>query len=101
MKTRNIALACLIALSGTAAFAAGPMPAAGEGPLFNDQPVLSSTVSRDSVRAAAARTMPATGEQTALTQTADTPSTLTRADVRAETRNAIARGYHVPAGDLS
>ena len=103
MNAKNFTSTCLLSLvafSGSA-LAAGPMPAAGEGPLFLDQLVIASTLSRQDVRADAARFTPAVGELSAVAAYSvklDSPS---RATVRAETREAIAHGLVIKAGELS
>lgn len=104
MTIRHIALGSLfglVALSGSA-FAAGNLPAAGEAPFFfNDAPVV-STVTRAEVQAEAARQLPAAGEQASVV--AATPAAShspSRAEVRAETREALAHGFRIAAGQNS
>lgn len=92
----SIAAAVLL-LSGTA-FAGSLQPAAGEGPFFNDAPVLANTVTRAEVRADAARHMPVAGELSAQAEPVQ-DSSVTRAEVRESTRQAIAHGYRVAAGE--
>lgn len=94
------AVAAAALLSGTA-YAATLQPADGNGPLFNNQPTVTSTVQRQVVRAAAATHEPAAGEFSAHASPAALASTLTRAQVRAATSQAIAHGYHVRVGDIS
>lgn len=90
------AVSAALLLSGNA-FAASLQPAAGEGPFFDEQPVLASTVDRAQVLADAARQMPAAGEQSAHAEPA-APSTLTRAEVRTALLEAIEHGFYPAAG---
>ena len=94
----SIAAAALL-LSGTA-FAGAVQPAAGEAPFFNAPVALTSSVQRLDVRADAARNLPAAGEMSAQVAPA-AASTVTRAEVREATRDAIAHGYHVAAGEAA
>ena len=91
------AVAAAVLLSGNA-FAASLQPAAGEGPFFNETALAASSVQRADVRADAARQLPAAGELSALAAPA-APTAMSRAEVRAATRDAIARGYRVAAGE--
>ncbi|TAN09497.1 MAG: hypothetical protein EPN34_13725 [Burkholderiaceae bacterium] len=102
MTPRHIALGSLLSLVAFtgSAFAAGSMPAAGETPFFNDV-VVASTVTRADVRAEAARQLPAAGEQASVVAQPAAVSTKSRAEVRAETRNALASGFHIAAGQNS
>ena len=94
--TATIATAAALLLSGTA-FAA---PAAGEGPLFNDAPIVASTLQRQDVRMAVAGHLPASGEMSAQAAPQQA-SGVTRAEVRQDTREAIAHGFVVKSGELS
>lgn len=91
------AISAALLLSGNA-FAASLQPAAGEGPFFNDAPVVASTVSRAEVRADAARQLPASGELSAQAAP-EAPSMLSRAQVRADTLDAINHGFYPAAGE--
>lgn len=102
MTIRNIALGSLIGLVAftSSAFAAGSMPAAGETPFFNDT-VVASALTRAEVQAEAARHLPAAGEQASVVAQLPAVSTKSRAEVRAETREALASGFHIAAGQNS
>ena len=100
MNTKQIALSSVLALAAFSGSAFAATPAAGEGPLFLDQPAQASTVSRAEVRAEAVRQQPAAGESNGVVVTQGT-SELTRAEVRAQVREAIANGSHVAVGELS
>ena len=98
MQAKNIALATLL----TAVFAGNAFafqPASGEGPLFQDEAVTASTLSRAEVIKQAIATPPASGVQTSVVETPKTPSKFTRAEVRKQTRDAIANGYEVKSGE--
>ena len=100
MQAKNIALATLLtAVFAGNAFAA--QPAAGEGPLFLNEAVAVSNVSRAEVLKQAIATPPAAGIHTAVAVTVDAPSKVTRAEVRKQTRDAIAQGYQVKSGEMS
>ena len=91
------AVSAALLLSGNA-FAASLHPAAGEGPFFNEQPTVSSSLQRADVRADASGHMPAAGELNAQAD-AVKGSAVTRAEVRQQTREAIAHGFRPAAGD--
>ncbi|WP_343293428.1 hypothetical protein AAHN93_03330 [Vandammella animalimorsus] len=93
------ALATLL-LAGHA-FAAQPMPAAGEGPFFSQQQQSHQAVERAAVHAEALAQRPAAGEASATAALAQPASRLTRAEVRSATRDALAQGYHLRVGDAS
>jgi len=100
MQTKNIAIATVLAtaLAGNAfAF----QPASGEAPLFQNDTVTVSTVSRDAVRKEAAANPPAAGVNNAVAVVSQTPSKLSRAEVREDIRNAMAQGYVVKSGESS
>ncbi len=100
MQTRNIAIASVLAaaLAGNAfAF----QPASGEGPLFQNDTVAASTVSREAVRQEAAANPPAAGVNNAVASAGQTSVELTRAEVRQDVRNAMAKGYAVKSGEMS
>lgn len=100
MQTKNIALATVLAatLAGNAfAF----QPASGEGPLFQNETVTASNVSREAVRKEAIANLPAAGVNNAGATVSATPSKVTRAEVRADVRNAMAHGYIVKSGERS
>ncbi|MBY4594678.1 hypothetical protein [Ottowia caeni] len=100
MQTKTIALATVLAtaLAGNAfAF----QPVSGEGPLFQNDTVTVSTVSREAVRQEAAANPPAAGVNNAGAAVDQTPSKLTRAEVREDVRNAMANGYVVKSGERS
>ena len=96
-------IAATIASTAAALLFAGnafaQMPAAGEGPFFNEQPVSTSSLQRAEVRADAARHLPATGEFANQAEVQRTDSAVTRAEVRQQTREAIAHGFRPAAGD--
>ncbi len=94
----SIAAAALL-LSGTA-FAGAVQPAAGEAPFFSAPVAVASSVQRQDVRADAARHLPAAGEMNAQVAPA-AASTVTRAQVREATRDAMAHGYRVAAGEAA
>ncbi|MFT4195189.1 DUF4148 domain-containing protein [Ottowia sp.] len=100
MNTKHIALSSVLALAAFSGSAFAFGPAAGEGPLFLDQPAQASTVSRAEVRAEAARQQPVAGEMSEAVAT-QAGSGLTRAEVRAQVREAIANGSYVTSGELS
>ena len=91
------AVSAALLLSGNA-FAGAVQPAAGEAPYADTPVVLASSVQRQDVRADAARQLPAAGELSAQAAPA-APTAMSRAEVRAATRDAIARGYRVAAGE--
>ena len=91
------AAAAALLLSGNA-FAASLQPAAGEGPFFNEQPTVSSSLQRADVRADASGHMPAAGELNAQADAVQ-GSAVTRAEVRQQTREDIAHGCRPAAGD--
>lgn len=100
MQTKNIAFATVLAtaLAGNAfAF----QPASGEGPLFLNDTVSTSTVSRDAVRKEAAANLPAAGVNNAGAAVSAAPSKVTRAEVREDVRNAMAHGFMVKSGERS
>lgn len=100
MQTKNIAIATVLAtaLAGNAfAF----QPASGEGPLFLNDTVTISTVSRDAVRKEAAANPPAAGVNNAVAAVNAAPSQVTRAAVREDVRNAMSHGYVVKSGEMS
>ncbi|MBH1963321.1 MAG: hypothetical protein I8H77_03235 [Comamonadaceae bacterium] len=101
MQVKNIALATLL----TAVFAGNALaaqPASGEGPLFLNEGVSTSTLSRDSVRQEAIANPPAAGAYTAVAARAATSSSqFSRAQVRENTREAIAGGFRVKSGEMS
>ena len=92
------AAAAALLLSGNA-FAASLQPAAGEGPFFNEQPTVSSSLQRADVRADALGHMPASGEFANHAEAPRADSATTRAEVRQQTREAIAHGFRPAAGD--
>ncbi|HMN22319.1 MAG TPA: hypothetical protein PKA16_13125 [Ottowia sp.] len=92
------ALGAALLLSGNA-FAATVMPASGEGPFFNDQPVVSSSLQRAEVRADATRHLPASDEFSNHAEVKQAASAVTRAEVRQDTRDAIAHGFRVASGE--
>ncbi|MCA0324193.1 MAG: hypothetical protein LCH89_01110 [Proteobacteria bacterium] len=102
-SSKNLTLASLLALAAfsSSAWAAGPMPATGEGPLFLDQPLVASAT-RAEVRAEAREHPPVHGGQPMVVDaklpSAQSPS---RAEVRTQTRQAIAQGFHVATGEMS
>ena len=101
MQAKNIALVTVLAavFAGNA-FAA--QPAAGEGPLFQNEPVTVSTLSRAEVTRQAIANPPATDASNFLSATAAAPaSNVTRSEVRQQTRDAIAQGYQVKSGEMS
>ena len=75
-------------------------PAAGEAPFFNAPVAVASSVQRQDVRADAARHLPAAGEMNAQMAPA-AASSVTRAQVREATRDAMAHGYRVAAGEAA
>lgn len=83
------------------AFAAQPMPAAGEGPLFWPQQQSHQAVERAAVQAEALAQRPAAGEASARAAQPQPASGLTRAQVRSATRDALAHGHHLRVGDAS
>ena len=91
------AAAAALLLSGNA-FAASLQPAAGEGPFFNEQPTVSSSLQRADVRADASGHMPAAGELNAQADAVQ-GSAVTRAEVRQQTREAIAHGFRLATGE--
>ena len=101
MQVKNIALATVLtAVFAGNAFAA--QPASGEGPLFLNEGVATSTLSRDAVRQEAIANPPASGAYTAVAARAATPSSqFSRAQVRENTREAIAGGFRVKSGEMS
>lgn len=102
MNRRLISIAPALAtlLLAGHAFAAQPMPAAGEGPFFSQQQS-HQAVERAAVHAEALAQRPAAGEASATAALAQPASRLTRAEVRSATRDALAQGYHLRVGDAS
>ena len=101
MQAKNIALATVLAavFAGNA-FAA--QPAAGEGPLFLNEPVTVSALTRTEVTRQAVANPPATNAADFRSAKAVTPaSNVTRAEVRKQTRDAIAAGYQIKSGEMS
>ncbi|WP_028604378.1 hypothetical protein [Ottowia thiooxydans] len=99
MKTKNIALATLLATAFAGnAFA---FPVSGEGPLFQTEAVAASTTSREVVRQDAVAHFPAAGVQNAVAANRAAPSQVTRAQVRQETREAVAHGNFAKSGEMS
>ncbi|MGB3068257.1 MAG: hypothetical protein WBC18_06905 [Ottowia sp.] len=95
MQAKNIALVTLLAATfAGSAFAA--QPESGEGPLFLNEPVVASTLTRAEVTKQAIANPPATN---ATVFTGNIKSQYTRAEVRKQTREAIAHGYRVQSGD--
>ncbi|MCB2024276.1 MAG: hypothetical protein KDG56_05745 [Ottowia sp.] len=108
MNTKNIALATVLgALLSANAFAAGPQPTAGEGPLFTAEPVMASMVTRaevqaEATQAAQAALVPHRDASDARTwMNPKSPTAVTRAEAREQTREALASGYHVKTGEQS
>ncbi|WP_028605719.1 hypothetical protein [Ottowia thiooxydans] len=105
MQIKNIAIATLLtAVFAGNAFAA--QPASGEGPLFLNEGVSTSTLTREAVRQEAIANPPATDGYTAVAYTgvarkAAPASALTRSEVRENTREAIAHGFRVKSGEMS
>ena len=102
MNTKQIALSGLLALAAFSgsAFAGDAMPVSGAGPLFQDQPVVASSLTRAQVQQQAILTPPASGAQSVVVQVPGN-STLSRAQVQNDVRQAMARGYRVPSGAQS
>ena len=99
MKTRNIALATLLATAFAGnAFA---FPVSGEGPLFQNDAVTVSTTSREAVQQDAIAHRPAAGVQNAVAATRAASSQLTREQVRADTVDAVAHGQFAKSGEMS
>ena len=101
MIRKNFAFASIAAallVSGTA-FAADLQPAAGEGPFFQPQAIVTSQLQRADVAAQAVAQAPLAGNvpeaQAVVT------SDLSRAQVREATREALAHGFHPVSGNLS
>lgn len=102
MTIRNVAIGTLfglMAISGSA-FAAGSVPAAGENPVFDNAAEMSAA-SRAEVMADAVRHPAAAGEQSSVAAAPAAASPRSRAEVRAETRDALANGFHIAAGQQS
>lgn len=98
VKTLAIAAALASAFAGNAfAF----QPAAGEGPLFQNEAVTVSTVSRDAVRQEAVANKPATNADYAAAIANAGNSEATRAEVRASARDSIAKGFRIKTGEMS
>lgn len=100
MQTKNIAMATALA----AAFAGNAFafqPASGEAPLFQDENVTASAVSRDTVRQEALASLPASGTNNAVSALNPAPSQVTRAAVREDIRNAMLHGFAVKSGEMS
>lgn len=100
MKKLNTTIAAAALLLSGAAFAGTVQPAAGEAPFFNAPVAGASSVQRQDVRADAARHLPVAGEMSVQAAPA-AASTVTRAQVREATRDAIAHGYRVAAGEAA
>ena len=89
MKPKVTTVAIAIGLFGALAasgqiFAASAMPASGEGPLFAERDVATSSLTRAQVHAGAVQSPPPSGEQQFAYRTLQTTtSTLTRAQVHA------------------
>ena len=103
MQAKKIALATLmsVAFAGSA-FAA--QPAAGEGPLFLEDAVAQSTVSRAEVMKQAIANPPSADAPNVFAAKANISAPeakYTRADVRKQTREAIAGGFMVKSGEMS
>ena len=100
MQAKNIALATVLSVVfAGSAFAAQPV--SGEGPLFQEEVVTVSNVSRAEVIKQAIANPPAAGVNTAVAYQKAAPSNVTRAEVRKQTRDAIAHGYQVKSGEMS
>lgn len=101
MQAKNIALVSLMA----AAFAGNAFafqPEAGEGPLFLNEPVQTSTLTRADVTKQAIANPPSADVPNVFTAKAPvSESQYTRAEVRKQTRDAIAQGYRVRSGEMS
>jgi len=99
MQAKNIALVTLLAAAFTGnAFAF--QPASGEGPLFLNEPVMTSTLTRAEVTKQAIANPPATDAVNVFAAKAPaSTSQYSRAEVRKQTRDAIAQGYRVQSGD--
>ncbi|WP_423456851.1 hypothetical protein [Ottowia sp. VDI28] len=100
MQAKNIALATVLAavFAGNA-FAA--QPAAGEGPLFLNEPATVSTLTRAEVTQQAIANLPATDANLLAAKAPVSASKVTRAEVRQQTREALAAGYQVKSGEMS
>lgn len=100
MQFKTIALAAVLSTTfAGSAFAA--QPESGEGPLFQNEYVTGSAVSRAEVTRQAIATPPAAGFHSAVAAQVDVSSQVSRAEVRQQTREAIARGYQVKSGEMS
>ena len=101
MQVKNIALAAVLA----AVFAGNAMavqPAAGEGPLFQNEAVTASSVSRAEVVKEAIANPPSADTGNVFAQkAAPAKSDTARTTVRSQTRDAIAHGYQVKSGEKS
>ncbi len=101
MIRKNFAFASIAAallVSGTA-FAGDLQPAAGEGPFFQPQTVVTGQLQRADVAAQAVAQAPLAGNVPAAQE--QVVSDLTRAQVREATREALAKGFHPASGELS
>ena len=95
--TATIASAAALLFAGSA-FA--QMPAAGEGPLFQNETRIS--VSAESApRSNVSIQQVASGEQSGVVQSANDVNSPSRAEVREQTREAIARGDRPAVGNRS
>jgi len=101
MIRKNFAFASIAAallVSGTA-FAADLQPAAGEGPFFQPQTVVTGQLQRTDVAAQAVAQAPLAGNLPVAQATVT--SDLSRAQVREATREALAHGFRPASGNLS
>ncbi len=105
MKNRTLATLALSVLLAGPAFAQAP--ASGEGPLFLNGARVSTTQSRDVVRAEAVQATRASlvphrhpSDQASLMTRESKPS-VTRAEARAKTREDIAQGIKPAVGERS
>jgi len=94
MQNKHIAFATLLATAFAGnAFA---FPASGEAPLFQNEPMSTSTLSRQAVRQEAIASPPTVSSD--FGKSGDSHSSLSRSEVRQETLDAIAHGYRVKSG---
>lgn len=101
MQAKKIALVSLMA----AAFAGNAFafqPESGEGPLFLNEPVTASALTRAEVTKQAIATPPSADVPNVFTAKAPAAkSQYTRAEVRKQTRDAMAQGFRVLSGEMS
>ncbi len=96
--TTAIATAATALLLTGNAFA--QMPAAGEGPLFQQETTV-SRAAHTGARAAVSVQQVAAGEMNGLAEITNDPNQPTRAEVRQQTRDAIATGVRISVGERS